>query len=175
MCLHPYWRATIWFISNGILQQNKSNRKCIPKLSNFNKNIQKHIVEVLSSSFDVLKLEENLIIRYCPFYSVLIHQLTNTNVTLKLFSFCKVNKTCNSTAFLSIQSNAWNMYWELEANLSLQHFRLACTCFEGVIGLSLSSLKIFIPAEYSLGNARASQLGSEVKKKQEFDLLHVLC
>ena len=55
------------------------------------------------------------------------------------------------------------MYWELEANLSSKHFSLSCTYFEVVIGLSLSSLKWFIPVEYCLGNARASQLGSEVK------------
>ena len=56
------------------------------------------------------------------------------------------------------------MYWELEANLSSQHFSLAWTYFEGVNGLSLSSLKWFIPVEYSLGNTMASQLGSEVKE-----------
>ena len=56
------------------------------------------------------------------------------------------------------------MYWELEANLSSQHFSLACTDFKGVIGFFPVLIKMIIPVEYSLGNRRASQLGSEVKE-----------
>ena len=52
-----------------------------------------------------------------------------------------------ATAFLLIQSNKWNTYWGLAANLSSQHFSLACTYFEGVNGISLSSLKWFLPLE----------------------------
>ena len=68
-----------------------------------------------------------------------------------------------ATLFLLIQSNAWNIYWGSAANLSSQHFSLACTCFEGVIGIYISSLKWFLPMEQSLGNASASQSCSEVK------------
>ena len=69
-----------------------------------------------------------------------------------------------ATAFLLIQSNAWNIYWGLAVNLSSQHFSLTCAYFEGVIGISFSSLKWFLPVEQSLGNASASQLDSEVKE-----------
>ena len=58
----------------------------------------------------------------------------------------------------------------IRANRSSQNFSQACTYIEGVIILSPSSLKWFIPVEHSLGNARASQLGSVVKE-QTFELL----
>ena len=37
-----------------------------------------------------------------PFYTALIHQLTNTDVTLKLFPFSKVNRACNLITFNSV-------------------------------------------------------------------------
>ena len=42
---------------------------------------------------------------------------------------------------------------------------MTSTYFEVVIGLFLSSLKWCIPADYSLGNARPSQLSSDVNKR----------
>ena len=133
-----------------------------PKLPNFSKNIWKHFVEVLRIS-TVFKQGEYLIISVILFtVSLFINWLTLMSLWDCFFSVRWIEL---ATAFLSIQSNEWNTYWELEINLSSQPFSLACTHFEGVIGLTLSLLKWFIPVEYSLGNARAPQLSSWGEKK----------
>ena len=67
------------------------------------KNIEQVVMKVLRSS-PVFKGRKNLIIRYDPSYIVVIYQLTYTDFTLKLFTFCKIKKL--ATAFFSIQSNA---------------------------------------------------------------------
>ena len=74
--------------------------------------------------------------------------LTNWPTLISLWNcFVSEKWTEHATAFLSIQSNAWNMYYRLAANLSSQNFSLVCTYLEGVIGISLSLLKWFLPDE----------------------------
>ena len=55
------------------------------------------------------------------------------------------------------------MYWGLAVNLSSQHFGLTCIYFEGVIGISYSTLKWFRPVEKSLGNLSTFQFWSKKK------------
>ena len=71
---------------------------------------------------------------------------------LILFPFSKMKWAYNSISF--------------DPNLSSQHFSLASTYFEDAIGISLSLLKWFLSAEFSLGNVNDSQLGSQVKESE---------
>ena len=57
------------------------------------------------------------------------------------------------------------MYCGLAVNLSSQHFGLTCIYFEGVIGISYSTLKWFRPVEKSLGNSSTFQFWSKKKNR----------
>ena len=130
------------FPSSGILLQSKSRKSICSKLPSFGKDSQKNIVKVLRS---ILK-EEKIWSADINLFTLL--WFTNWPRLISLWNcFLSAKWIELATAFLLIQSNEWNTYWGLAANLSSQHFSLACTYFEGVNGISLSSIKWFLPLE----------------------------
>ena len=87
-----------------------------PKLPSFSKDIQQHIVKVLKSSSDKKYKEK---IWWSDIILLTLLWFTNWPTFISLWNcFLSVKWTEVATAFLSIQSNAWNMYWGLTANLS---------------------------------------------------------
>ena len=140
-------------------------------LSDPSKDLKKHIMEILWCSSYPFKRWKNLVVSNHTYHIILIGKTIHSDIRWKLFYFSGIN--CAYNSFLSIQSNAWNIYYRSEANL-ISHFILTCRHLDGIILTFFSLLKWFWTIEKFLTKANASQSGSEVKDTVSCSSLEVI-
>ena len=105
------------------------------------KDVKKYIMKILRCSSYSFKRCKQLVVGDHIHHIILILEATHSDISLILLFLVKW--TALATTFLSVQSNARNIYRRSEANLPSHHFNLECRYLGGVILSFLSLLRWF--------------------------------